>query len=230
MTNNLKYIEHYFDGTLSLEEQQAFNLKIQNEKTFAQDVSFYLKSKNLAKIEQKNRFLELNKQQGRQKKIFLLSTFAAAASLILVIFLFIRNDSFSSQEYANNYIKTNLSSISTQMSTENNRINEGIEQYNAGQYETALKIFSQLKYNSLILEYQGLCYLQLKKYDAALLSFEQLSADQTILQNKGDFYQAITLMQKGEFERAKTILMVIKNSSEPIFGKNEAINILQGKK
>ena len=228
---NLEYIERYFDNELSENEKEAFNLKIQTDESFAKEVAFYLKSKELAKIEQKNRFSALNqdlRQKKSSKNIFLMGgSFAAAASIIIAFFLLFQSDDFSSQQYASNYVKDNLASISTQMSSDKSSLSEGVELYNQHKYQEALLVFQKTTPTPQTTEYQGLCYLQLKEYDKALSQFQELSGNKDLLQNKGDFYQAITLMQKGEEVKAKSLLTKIANNTENVFGKAEAKKILE---
>jgi Tfp pilus assembly protein FimV len=57
--------------------------------------------------------------------------------------------------------------------------------------------------------------------------FEQIAKNNELLVNKGKFYEAITLLQMGQKEKAKSILVEITESNEDIFGKQEAEELLK---
>jgi tetratricopeptide (TPR) repeat protein len=232
METHLSWVEDYFEGRLSAEEQNSFNQQIQTDSNFAREVSFYLQSKQLGQLNRKNDLLAHHasmKNQpwaGRTKSIVWGGAFAAAASIVIGFFMFF-NNSFEPQEYAQNYIKNNLTVLPSEMSDTQTLISEGSELYEAGNFEAASKVFQKDTTNLLLLEYRGVCHLRLQQYAEAIAIFEKLAAHHELLQNKGLFYQAITHLKQGHTDRAKPILTQIVSSKDDVFGKKEAKEVLE---
>ncbi|MFY7827650.1 MAG: tetratricopeptide repeat protein [Flectobacillus sp.] len=229
MSNHLAYIEDFCENRLSKEENAQANQRIQSDPSFAKDVAFYLQMRHLSEMERKERLKSLYyslKQKQKGRMIRLVSVAAAAVVIILTGILFI-NQTPTPEEYARLYIKDNLSTLPTTMSDQNDVLSQGVNCYNEGAFEKALALFKQLTSNTQALEYQGLCHLQLKQYPQALSVFGRIAQNKELLENKGKFYEAITLLQMGQKEKAKTIFIEITESNEDIFGKQEAEELLK---
>lgn len=232
METHLPWVEDYFEGRLSAEEKNSFNQQIQTDSNFAREVSFYLQSKQLGQLNRKNELMAhhatmTNQQRtGRTKIIAWGGTFAAAASIVIGFFMFF-NHSFEPQQYAQNYIKDNLTVLQSEMSDTQTLISEGTELYEAGNFEAAAKVFQKDTTNLLMLEYRGVCHLKLQQYAEAIAVFEKLASHHELLQNKGLFYQAITHLKQGQADKAKPILTQIVSNTNDVFGKKEAKEILE---
>lgn len=136
-------------------------------------------------------------------------------------------NSQSPAKYANVYIKNNLSTIPMQMSAKEDSLNLSIELYNNADYVSALTLLKSQKESPKTIEYQGLCYLQLKEYEKALTQFQKLAANQEIINNKGVFYQSLVLIQQGKTEIAKQKLEEIIRDSQSETSKKDAIELLK---
>jgi tetratricopeptide (TPR) repeat protein len=231
MKENLQYIENYFDGLLNATEREAFDLRIRTDNDFAQEVSFYLNAKQLGNKQKKEDFLQLHQQiAGQQnKQIFkwVAGSTAIAASILLVVwFSFFKND-FSPEQYANHYLNNNLQTLSVEMAVQLSDYQKGIESYNAKDYTKALGYFERDSLNWLSVEYAGLCLLQTKNYDKAIVKFEKIASQHELLQNKGLFLKALTQMKAGKTTEAKQTLESIITSSDDVFGRKEAQEILK---
>lgn len=226
MKSNLEYIDDYFAELLPESEKEIFSNRIKNDDEFAKEVALYLQAKKLGHLEKKKQFAELNKSLNKQPSLSVIKSvgsIAAAAILIIGLWTLFFNNTQTPQEYAQNYINEKLITLDTDMSASQDSLSNAIELYNQKKYSEAL---SQLKniQSPLALEYQGLCYLQLKQYDFALESFKKLSANDDILQNKGDFYQALVLIEMGKQADANVILRTIETKPNA-FGKTEALEL-----
>lgn len=226
MKSNLEYIDDYFAELLPESEQEIFNNRIKNDDVFAKEVALYLQAKKLGHLEKKKQFQELNKSLNKQSSLSVvkgLGSIAAAAILIIGLWTLFFNNTQTPQEYAQNYINAKLITLDTDMSASKDSLSNAVELYNHKKYSEAL---SQLKniQSPQALEYQGLCYLQLKQFDLALESFKKLSENNDILQNKGYFYQSLVLIEMGNIKEAKTILDTIKTKPN-VFGKMEALEL-----
>lgn len=229
MSNHLAYIEDFCENRLSTEENAHANQRIQSDPSFAKDVAFYLQMRHLSDLERKEHLkaLYFTIKQKQKGQIIKFVSVAAAAVVLIIAGIFFVNQAPTSEEFAQLYVKENLSTLPTSMSTQNDVLSQGVTCYNEGAYEKALELFKRISSNPQALEYQGLCHLQLKQYPSALSIFEQIAKNNELLVNKGKFYEAITLLQMGQKGKAKSILVEITESNEDIFGKQEAEELLK---
>src|SRR6185436_11269721 len=99
MSEHLGYIDSYFNKELSPEECRIFELRIEQDPAFAEEVAFYLNTLNEAKaqlaVQKKERFREIyqeirpSQHRGLVRKLLpYISAAAAVAIVVLGIFLF----------------------------------------------------------------------------------------------------------------------------------------------
>jgi cytochrome c-type biogenesis protein CcmH/NrfG len=231
-----EYIDAYFNRTLSKEEVNKFEQKLLEDKSFAEEVAFYLSAKQILKEqlaeEKKDWFKQLLKEKNsvadgrghvRIKKIRTYRLVAAAAILILLfssLYLFYLKPA-SSEQRAENYIRQNLSTLPVTMGTRLDSLEQGLRLYNEGQLDASRKIFEAIVQtdtsNYSAKKYLGIVYLRLANYDKALLYFQQLE-NYSLYSNPAIFYQALTLMkrnQPGDKPKAKLLLQqVVDNNLE----------------
>jgi len=227
MSDNLSYIEDYFNKSLSPEETRLFEERITAEPAFAEEVSFYISTRNLAKqqsvAEKKARFRALYDASEPAKVVEMPGSktrtwrlVAIAASIISIVVLgvvFFKSDRHPN-ELADEYIKENLEEISPSMSVQDS-LEAGKQLYNKKDYAGALIIFESIlnrdHRQSRAREYAGIVSLQMNNYDKALSHFSEL--EETRLEsNPGKFYHALTLMkrdQPGDNELAKKLLQEV---------------------
>jgi tetratricopeptide (TPR) repeat protein len=245
MQNYLEYIDAYFQRTLDPEEIKRFEQKIAEDKEFADEVAFYLSAKQSLKAEadreKKEWFRELLAQQRpvininhhrNTKRIWIYRVSAAAAVLICVFFawyFFFSNNSVTPQQMADNYINDNFKTLSVKMGARDS-IQDGIDFYNKGQYDAAIKQFESIgqrdtgNYN--VKNYLGIIYLRLGNYDKALQYFKQFEND-TLEANPSQINQALTLLKRnlpGDKQKAKELLQQVKDND--LEGKEIALKLL----
>ena len=227
MTDNLEYIDRFFNGELSPEETQHFEKRIIDDPEFADEVTFYLSARQILQEEvikeKKERFRQLlkedntfskNFQTGRVRKLWMYNVAAAAAVIVFAFFawyLFFSKAS-SPQQLADNYINGNLKTLSVTMGIEKDSIQTGLHLYNEGQYDSALQQFETIIYrdtaNYLAKKYAGIVYLKLNNYDKALDYFRQPEKF-SLFSNPAKFYQSLTLLKRdlpGDKQQAKLLL------------------------
>ena len=239
MSEHLGYIDSYFNKELSVEECRIFDLRIEQDPAFAEEVAFYLTTLNTAKAElatqKKERFREIyNEIRPAQRPSLvrkLLPYFSAAAVLLLVLatILFL-NASTPVTELADQYIEKNLIELSPVLGTEDS-LEIGKTMYNNGNFVNALQIFEALLERGIshdeIIRYAGITSLRLEKYDKALTYFKDLENIHLEI-NQGKLLRALTLMkrnQPGDKEEAKIILKSIVD--QELYGKDIAANWLK---
>ena len=233
--DNLEYIEAYFKEELTLEKKKEFEQRITADPVFAEEVAFYLSSKQAIAavvVEQRERFREVYteyKQGSHAEKqqptlIRKLWPWAAAAAVLAGI-IFSWNTwlrSPSAQELADKYAKENFQTLPVTMGNKEDSLQKGLRLYNEGRMEEALKQFESMALNDTSFveakKYAGIVSLRLGQYDKAINYFSQLENYTQLYSNPGKFYHAITLMKRnhsGDTERARRLLqLVVENDLE----------------
>jgi len=133
-----------------------------------------------------------------RKQLFWLSA-AASVAFITAFLIFFRNE--NPEKLADNYIETNLATLSTTMG-DTDSLAIGISAYNAGDYTFAERIFRSLADNQElapeVAEYLGMTYLISGEYDKAIAQFRKLISYTELHVNPGKFYLAVALMKRSE--------------------------------
>jgi hypothetical protein len=224
MKETLEYIDAYFQNTLSPEEKKFFEKRCIEDNDFAQEVAFYVTSRQVIREE----LLQQKKEQWKgsnadYKKISSATIkkinfnawlpYAAAASVLLAIVLYFFNGNNSPQQLAGTYINQNLMHISLTMDGSRDSMTQAIEAYNKKDYDKALNLFGTI-YNDYPLntdakKYEGFVYLIKKDYNKALQEFDELANIKGLYSNPGLFLKALTLLQRnteGDKEQARQLL------------------------
>lgn len=223
MSETLVHIDNYFGGTLTTAERLAFEKRCEEDEAFAEEVAFYIASRDAIKkeahLERKKEFEELYRQhtpasrpEGIVRK--LVPYISAAAACLLVFFawmLFMKPA--DPRKLASAYIDNNLSTLSITMSAAKDSVQIGIANYNDKHYAEAEKIFKSLKADNEVapdaIKYLGILYLQTGRYDEAIAQFDTLAKYGTLFANPALFYKAVVLMKRsasGDREAAKDLL------------------------
>ncbi|MES2797553.1 MAG: hypothetical protein V4683_16410 [Bacteroidota bacterium] len=216
MRPNLEVIDEYMNGELSETQKQEVEKQIATDQVFAKDFAMMLLAKKAAKevadLQRKKDFeslrsgIVLEKQDNIFSKRYV-KVWAVAASLALIIgFFWIFNTSESTEQLADNYIKTQLETLPVLMGTEEDSLQKGLGLYNKKSYQEAYAIFEKIApKDSKALEYLGLAALQLEKYEVAIKSFEKLSIDETY-KSRAKLLQALTYIKKGQKDKSFEII------------------------
>ncbi len=225
--DNLDYIESYFAKQLTPERAREFEIKIEQDPSFAEEVAFYLSalhiSKEVSRSDQKQRFKELYRNKTAdlldpeaassalspqpdsrpapvRKMLYVLAAAAMAAGIIFGIYTWTRPA--SPQQLADNYIRTHLQTLGVTMSSHADSLQTGLRLYNDGKTGEALLLFEKIAAaNDSSFEakkYAGLSALRLKAFDKALGYFKQMERFTDLYANPSLFLQAITLMERNQ--------------------------------
>ncbi len=238
--DSLEYIEDYFNEKLNPEEKTAFEKKIIADPAFAEEVGFYLSSKQViatTTIEQKERFKKIYKAYKEEvpgakqssSVIRRLWPWAAAAAILAGIIFgwYTWFQSPSSGELTDNYIKENFQTLPVTMGTREDSLQVGLRFYNSGRFEESLRQFESMALRdssfSEAKKYAGIVCLRLEQYDKAINYFVQLENNSQLYVNPGKFYRALAFMKRnlpGDTDTAKNLLQqVVENDLE---GKKDA--------
>ena len=236
--DNLEYIETYFNEEFSPERKKEFEQKITGDPVFAEEVAFYLSSKEAAIAEltkERERFKEIYTQQGSHagrkqpagvRKLW--PRIAAVAAILAGIILGwnVWLKPASPKVLADKYMLENFQTMPITMGNKEDSLQAGLQLYNEGRLNEALKHFESIALNDTSLfeakKYAGIVSLRLGQYDKAINYFSQIENIQRYA-NPGKFYHALTLMKRNrpdDTETAKQLLQqVVKNDLE---GKEDA--------
>ena len=228
------YIEAYFTQTLGEEERRAFEERCVNDKAFADDVAFYIASRNVIR----EKLLQQKQQQwatagNAAPKVYSIKPqvksirqkllpYMAAACLILVVSLYFIFKTPGTQQLAAGYIKTNYSRLEVTLDAKPDSLQQGVIAYNNKDYKQALKLFELLEIkhpgDGDEKKYAGLVYLVTQEYDKALQQFDALAKMPGLAFNAGNFLKAVTLMERdapGDKQQAKLLLQqVVRENTE----------------
>ncbi len=239
MSEHLGYIDSYFNKELSPEECRIFELRIEQDPAFGEEVAFYLNTLNEAKVQlaaqKKERFREIYQEIRPAQRTGLVRKFwpyaSAAAVTIALVFRFVFfSPSMSPLKLADEYIQTNLVKLPPSMGSLDS-LEMGKKLNNDSNFIEALVIFESMllrdSTQSEAKKFAGIVCLHLQQYDKSIHYFTLLE-NTRLEKNPGKFYHAITLMkrnQPGDKEAAKDLLdSVVKNSLQ---GKDKAAEWLK---
>jgi tetratricopeptide (TPR) repeat protein len=224
MQDHLQYIDEYFEGALGAEETRQFEQRIAEDKSFAEEVAFYLSAKQVLKeeiiAEKKKWFRQLAGQDmpaiRRISSVRKIWMYGVAAAIITVIFftlymLFVKPD--SPEQMADKYIHQELQTLGVNMGIEKDSMQNALRLYNNGQLKSALEQFEQIAAadtnNFNAKKCAGIVYLRLENYDKALAYFQDLEKYTSRYANPATLYHALTLMKRnlpGDKLKAKQLL------------------------
>jgi tetratricopeptide (TPR) repeat protein len=240
------FIDGYFNKTLSKDDVTRFEQMLVDDKLFAQEVAFYISTKQILKdqvvIEKKEWFRELlreptalttNGDQGRVRKLWIYRSLAAAAIIILLIsswYLFYPR-SLPVQQTAERYIQKDLTTLPVTMGTTMDSMQQGLKLYNNGNLNESSKVFESIlmsdSSNYSAKTYLGIIYLRLADYEKAFANFQQL-ANYPLYSNPATFYQALTLMKRNQSgDKPKARILLQKVVDENLEGKVSATQWLK---
>jgi tetratricopeptide (TPR) repeat protein len=211
MKDNMEYIEQYFAGLLEPAAVRAFEKKLAEEPSFAEEVAFYVAALQAAKDEaaspKKKRFKEIYTQQTTAKKptpMRVLWPYAAAAAAIagIIVCWMLFMKPVSVQHLAQQYIDKNFTTLGVTMSSREDELQKGLSLYNEGRFPQALEQFQKLlnldSADFTAKKYAGITALRLTQYDKAVHYFELLRHQTGLYANPGAFLQATTLLKRNQ--------------------------------
>lgn len=245
MTDNLEYIDHYFKKELTPEQSGQFEQRITEDPVFAEEVGFYLGTKEalgtqlVADKKERFRAIYNNKETRvvRMNPIRKLWPYVAAAAVTIVLvarFVFF-NVAVSSIKLADQYMQDNFQNLGVPMGSDNDLLSKSKNLFNEGKLDEALVTLEPLVQNESsnyeALEIAGIAALRLEKYDKTLGYFQRLeNFPRKLSSNPGKFYHALVLIkrnQPGDSKIARQLLQQVVD--EDLKGKKTAKKWLEKK-
>ncbi|TAF29716.1 MAG: hypothetical protein EAZ70_01100 [Runella slithyformis] len=205
-------IEQYYNQTLSKAERLAFEEELKSNPALAQEVAFWVQARAAAQAEararRKEEFATLGQSLTKTKQRSLYYTYAAAASVVLMLGLgwwiyksqITNYESQINKEWAAAYVEKNFTTLSTQMGNSNDSLQTGVSAFNSGDLTKAKAIFGALltrdSLNAEAQKYAGIVALRRQDYDKAIKHFHSLGTRTDLAANPGKFYEALALLRR----------------------------------
>ena len=237
--DNLDYIDTYFAGEFSPEESMRFEKRIQEDPSFAEEVSHYLGALAILKEanieERKARFRDLyrqgNERDGASEEMagkdwrgkamvrkmnpwFAAGAAAAILAIVVLAWLYFQRPA-DTRGLADRFIRQNLTVLPLKMGARD-RIQDGVKLFNDGRFPEALQQFEDLlrsdSLNPSALLDAGIVSLRMENYDRAVDYFIKLQNHTDPRISPALFYQALALMARnssGDAAQAHQILQQI---------------------
>ena len=248
MNIDLETIEQYLTGQLPSDERTRFETALRTDSALADAMAFYLLTKQVARQEareQRRTELDALRQPNVPTRPLWSAPmrWAAAASIAVLLgvgwyFVQPSDSTMMASRLADEYVTEHFRQLPTTMdggssgSGSLDSIKTGVGLFNEGKLADADAIFQDvLKRHpdmDSALEYAGIVALRQGNYDKAITLFQRLSQQTDLLGNPGTFYEALSLLKRGQLmdkKQAKKLLeKVIFNN---LVGKKEAGQLIK---
>lgn len=235
--DNLEYIEAYFNEEFSSEQKKEFEQRIITDLQFAEELSFYISTRQVAAEikDERERFREVYEHYKQSPQVSgsqpptlfrkLLPWAAVAAVLAGVVFSWnIWFKSISPQELADKYVTENFKDLPVLMGDNKDSLQTGLNLYNAGRLEEALKQFESIVLSDTSFfeakKYAGIVSLRLREYDKAINYFSEVE-NTKLHANPGKFYHALTLMKRNQPQDKQEAKRLLQQVVENGLAENE---------
>jgi tetratricopeptide (TPR) repeat protein len=225
----MEKIEQYYNNTLSDTERRIFEEELKTNPALAEEVAFWVQARAAAQAEaharRKEEFAQLRQSFPTTKQRNLWYTYAAAASVVLILGIgwwiyqspITNYESQISKEWAAAYVEKNFTTLNTQMGNGTDSLQMGVSAFNSGDLIKAKAIFEALlqrdSSNAEAQKYAGIVALRRQDYDQAIKHFHTLGLRTDLVANPGKFYEALALLQRDlplDKSKAENLLKEIK--------------------
>jgi tetratricopeptide (TPR) repeat protein len=248
--NDIEQIERYLAGALSQDELQAFGIRLQNDKAFAEIFALYKSvetemletedetelRKTLSGITQKHFAVEPAKiiKLKPNRTRWLLYATAAAASIIILLFLKPWQQKAVSNEqlYAQYAVPEELPSV-VRGTNDDSLLIKATNLYNQIKYPAALILLDSLvKQRPTEAQLQlalGICFLETGKYDPAINRFDSLAVRESVYKYIALEWKGLAYLKQNKTADCIAVLKLIPADAGNYKKANELIRMLSKK-
>lgn len=209
------YIDKYFEGNLTDEENATFKIILAEDQELAKAFAYEKNVKKAITLNEREALKQQLRSFETPKKSF--KWMNVAASLVAFLGLFTWTLFFNSNydSLYDDYYQTYPNTVLPTVRGENNLgiKSDAFYAYDSGDYQKSAQLFSEI-YNKdsddYALFYQGLSLMELKKYEQAIVVLNQSDSNK-----KSDFtpffkwYAALAYLKLGKKEEAKKALEIL---------------------
>ena len=238
--HSLEYIDGYFQGEFSPGEKMEFERKLTEDPQFADDVAFYIStrqvSRDLVKEEKKQKFKKIYDDYNKEAKIVPMRrvwSYAAAAAVVALVFFgwFMFTKTESPHQMADQYIKSKFQTLGVSMGGKQDSVQVGLRLFNDNKLTESLAIFEALALrdssDAESLKNAGIILVKQGKYDEAIGYFTRLEK-LSLYANPGLFLHALTLMMRGTTgDNTEAKLLLEEVVSKKLAGHESAVKFLK---
>ncbi len=249
--NDIEQIEKYLGGELSQNEMQAFDVRLQNDKAFAEVFALY-KSVETEMLETEDERELRNRLSGITQKHFdvaepakivklktnrtrwLLYATAAAASIIILLFLKPWQQKALSNEqlYAQYAVPDELPAV-VRGTNDDSLLIKATNLYNQIKYPAALFLLDSLvKQRPTEAQLQlalGICFLKTGKYDSAINRFDSLAVRESVYKYIALEWKGLAYLKQNKIADCIAVLKLIPADAVNYKKVNELIRMLSKK-
>lgn len=217
------------EGTLSADEQVAFDAQIANDSDFKRAFEEFQKFEaTLEDLETLETYDQVGKwenghQQTKKSPIRKLwvATASLAAAAAVVWMVLVTNSTESNEELVATYFEPYDNVVTVRGKKE--VLDKALLAYDKKQFSKALELLNQYPNDSIGIFYRAESLMALKRYDAAAKVYEAVIAQQGVFVEVATFHKAVALVGQDETEKAKSTLKQIPENS---FYFNQAKDLL----
>ena len=236
-------VSRYLNHKLSAGEREAFEAQYEQDPAFAEEVDRHKESVEMVErygmLRAKEAFKERYEQVKQEKRVRVIPVWsyaAAAAVVLLLIFIPLRTMYFSptaSMEdlYVSHFEMLPASGDRDTVSTSGNTWWEAQQAYSKGTYEQAVTLLKPLSEDPQFPDqseaslYLGLSYMALEQAAQAVKSFERVAAKSSFHQD-AQWYRALAWLQLKEKEKTIAAFSLIRDAEHHYY-KERAQEILK---
>ncbi|NOQ72141.1 MAG: tetratricopeptide repeat protein [Crocinitomix sp.] len=225
MDFNAEYIElfdAYLQGELSIEERLTFEVRLSNDSTFkAKFEAFQGFEQDLVDAEVtafKDRLTQWDKSQDKnnpkQGRVIPIRLIGLAASIAVILFISILY--LVGRPNNQDLVAANFEPYDNILTVRGEKValDDGLQQYEAGEYEAAIVIFEQFPENVNAQFYLGESHLALQEFDAALTAYKSVLQTTGIFYEIAEFHLALSYLGNDDEQGAKETLAAIQKESD----------------
>jgi anti-sigma-K factor RskA len=235
-------IERYIAGELDAQEQKAFEERIKSDADFSEKVGLYrsasehlaarFRNEDAERILAKNltHIAENHLPADKSDNVISLRWYHwAVAASIAIVCIVLFTSSPNKPEYS---AYAEHAPLALTVRGENDSIKQQAEQaFNAKNYEQALLHLNQLleadKNNTELQLFKGIAVMELDRAEEADAIFNTIRNSTTSYNDKALWYQGLNALKQKDYERCKTLLKELPESSEDYTKAQEIINDLK---
>ncbi|MVO09477.1 hypothetical protein GOQ30_09940 [Flavobacterium sp. TP390] len=229
-------IEKYFENNLTSKEQKELEDKLENDAEFRSEFEFYTELKKAVMVSERQKiknqiqaFETAKKESSAKFTIRKLLPYAALFAIVFSLVLyFSSNQNSNASLYASHfepYPNVEISNLRNDSNSSSEK--EAFTAYDLGDYKLAQELFGKIietEPKDYLYFYNGICLMELNKYDLALTQFNAITDANSKYYEKGIWFKALANLKLNKVTTTKELLNeLVTNYS---FKKTEATTLL----
>ncbi len=212
----------YFEGTLSQQEKDVFNEKLEKDDAFRADFEFQQSVQSAIRNKERTALKETISGFEKPKTKNTWWRYAAAAVLAMVlgggIYAFINSTKAPDELYLTYYqTYPNVVAPNVRGENEQNLKNKAFKAYDSGDYAEALLLFNQINGVEYADFYKGISMLELGQTTQTIAHFKNLKFSESPypFETYRKWYLALAYLQKNQIKEAKILLKQLSETVNP---------------